>query len=675
MSDVSGFVDVEVDVDEESMDQMPSLDSESAVFEDDAMLQECVEYLCREYDEAEAEREAGNRYKDWAQWRRNLECEPKETQKNTPYRNASNVVTPLTQTLVHTGYAYMKQMFDVKNPLWTVRALRTSEKEDVARAEFLTRYLNILANSRSDLYAEKIKSDLFNEISIMGTAGIKVMWQSHSKKNTYIDNDGVRKDRQVWLHRGPKVEITPVERFLWPSDASDAESAPWIAREISLPWHELSNREANGIYTDVAALKGWAEHGMNKYHESERIQRQLERGHADMYDITEFSVYWDVDGDGQYEDIIIVLHIPSKTVLRVEFNPIIARDFLVAQFIKRTFAVEGRGIGQITAHLQEESSGIHNLRNDNMKFSAMRMLAMKRSTAQSNKESIYAGKIFVTDDPRGDIQPITMGEVPPSSLQAEQNAMQMAREASGISSTMGGFSDPRLGSRDTFRGQQMRQTQATNVFSSILTSAKEVFSEMGQLILYQMVAHKDEVMEKEQQAQRLTEEEMQMLEQILSLPLEELPIRLGFTVNTTDIEQSFESKRQNLMTMTQLFAQWSQQTTPIAMQLFTPQGKELQEAAPELYKHMLSTYMGATRMLHEVFEFFDEDDPSKYLPDVERYQLLKSIMDEMDSDLIKQKKMVLQELRLKHEAQAGMQEQQAQGMQQAAPMDAGFEAE
>lgn len=668
MSDIENMV--EVDVDEESMDQMPSLDAEAAVFEDDAALQECVEYLYTEYKDSEAEREAGDRYEQWAQWRRNLECEPKEKQKNTPYRNASNVVTPLTQTLAHTAYAYMKQMFDVKNPLWTVKALRTAEREDVARAEFLTKYFNMLAASRSDLYAERIKSDLFNELAIMGTAGIKVMWQSHSKKNTYIDHDGTRKDRQVWLHRGPKVEITPVERFLWPSDSSDIESAPWVAREITLPWHELSNREANGIYTDVHKLEKWADHGASHYHDSEKVQRQLERAKAHMYDIVEFSVYWDVDGDGQYEDIFLVMHVPSKTVLRVEFNPIIARDFLVAQFIKKTYSVEGRGIGQITAHLQEESSGIHNLRNDNMKFSAMRMLAMKRSTAQSNKESIYAGKIFVTDNPREDIQPITMGEVPPSSLMAEQNAMQLAREASGISSTMGGFSDPRLGSRDTARGQAMRQQQATNVFSAILNTTKEVFSEMGQLILYQLVAHSTEVLEKEQQAQRLTEEEMEMLENVLTIPLEELPIRMAFTVNTTDIEQSFESKRQNLLTMTQLFAQWSQQTTPLAMQLFTPQGKQMQEAAPELYKHLLSTYMGATRMLHEVFEFFDEDDPSKYLPEVKRYQLLKDIMEEMDSDLIKQKKLVLQELRLRHEAQGDMGAQQG-----AEPMDQGFEQE
>ena len=663
MSDVEGFVDV--DMEEAVGDDMPSLDYEGAVFGDDDALKECVDYLSKEYEEALAAREDGGQYEAWAQWRRNLECEPKERQKNTPYRNASNVVPPLTQTLSHTAYAYMKQMFDTKNPLWTVRALRKDERDDVAMAEFLTRYFDILAKSRSDIYAEKLKQDLFNEISIMGTAGVKVMWQSHSKKNTYVDESGVRQERQVWLHRGPKVEVTPLERFVWQPDANDIESATWVAREITLPWHELANREANGIYSDTQDIKDWAAKAEGRWHESEKAQRNIERVKTDAYDITEFSVYWDVDNDGQYEDIVLVMHVPSKTVLRVDFNPIIARDFIAARFLHKTFSVEGRGIGKMTEHLQEEMAGIHNLRNDNMKFSAMRMLAMKRSTAQSNKDTIYAGKIFVTDNPREDIQPIQMGEVPPSSLQAEQNAMQLARETTGISSTMGGFSDPRLGSRDTFRGQQMRQQSATNVFGAIMTSVKEVFSEIGQLVLYQLVAHKQEVMEKEMQAQRLTEEELEKLEEVLSIPLEDLPIRMAFTVNTTDIEQSFEAKRQNMLTMTQLFAQWAQETTPIAMQLFTPEGKQIQEAAPELYKHMLSVYMGATRMLHEVFEFFDEDDPNKYLPDVTRYQLLKDIMDEMDHDLLKQKKMVLHELKLRHEQNDQMMQQQQQPQQPA----------
>lgn len=652
---------VEVELEEEfAVDEFESLDYQAAVFDDDEALEECATHLKNEYEEAMALRE--ELYPVWEQWRRNLEAEPKSRKKNAPYKNASNIVPPLTQTIMHTAYAYMKQMFDVKKPFWTVKSLQKDNPEDVKKAEFATRYLDMLARSRNDLYLEKVKQELLLEQLLMGTTGVKTSWQSYSKKSTYVDEEGVKQERTVWLHRGPKIEVTPIERFIWQPEAHDIASASWVAREITLAWYELKNREANGLYQNVDEIENWKARTGKRHFESEGVDKALARANADAYDVTEFSAYWDVDGDGEYEDIIVVMHVPSKTVLRVEYNPIIERDVVAGRFVTRTFDVQGRGIGQMTEHLQEEMTGIHNLRNDNMKFSAMRMMSMKRSTAQSNKESIYPGKIFLTDNPREDIQPISMGEVPPSSLQAEQNTMHLARETTGISSVMGGFSDPNLGTRDTFRGQQMRQQSSTNVFGSILTTTKEMFSQIGQLVLYQMAAHKSEMLEKERQARRLDEEELEMLEELLSVPVEDIPIKFGFEVQTTDIEQTFEAKRQNMLTMTQLFAQWAQETTPVAMQLFTPEGKQMQEAAPELYKHMLSIYMGSTRLMHEVFGFFDEEDTNRYLPDTERYQLLKDLMEELDHDLIKRKKMVLSELKMRHEQQDQQQMRQQMGM-------------
>lgn len=653
---MSDYVEIEVEEGEE--DQFV-LGQQDEVIADPENKKELVDYLCTEYEEVEASRESQK--EEWALWRKMAEAEPLVKTKNTPYRSASNVTPPLTQSIYHTGYAHLKQMFDAKTPFWTVRANRRDDRDDIKRAKVLTKYLDILAKSEDDLNLERVKQEGLSEAALMGTAFLKTVWTAESWNYKRRDMDGNLVQEQAYKRFGPQIQVAPLDRVVYPPEFAEIKDMPWVGYTVTLPKHELVNRGMNGMYMDTDIVLDWGrtdKDALDRQRDSARGSEQ--KAYVDLFDITEFFVQWDVDQDGMYEDIIITLHVPSRTILDIRFNDLLVRDTVEAKFIARNFAVEGRGIGQMTKSMQFEAEGMHNVRNDNAKFAAMRMIAMNRATARENRESIYPGKIWKTENPHQDIVPIQLGEVYPSSFQAEQQAMMLARETTGISSVMGGFSDPRLGSRDTFRGQNMRMQQGQGVFASITTGLKSAFRQVGRLVYYQLCLHKDDVIAREQRAMRLSQEEIDTLSEALDIPVQDIPIRMSFDIATTDIDQSFESKRQNMLTLTQLYSQWAQEVTPIAQLLFGPEGQQMKQVAPEMYKHFLDVYVGSTNMLHRIFEFFNEDDVDEYVPDIERYKALQEILHLGDQEIVKQKKQMIAMMQAMEE-QGGMPQPATQG--------------
>ena len=588
--------------------------------------------LVRKYKQQKA-----NRYEKeqtWAKWRRQFEARPKHREKNWPYPNASNISPPLAQIVGQSLWAHLKSMYDAIDPPWYIEPLRQKDEQLIKEAAALTRYYNITSKSRLDLNLSKFKRDFLQEIGVMGTCFVKVPWITEP---WYFrgEEGGVETEVSAVLHDGPALLVVPVEDLVYPENWDSMQRAPWVAHDFVRAEHELQDLATRGVYDgeavdDVIAYRQ-QDSGPKMRNREEILQTEFEK--EGEYGLTEFYFFYDSDGDGLHEDLMMTVHVPSGTVLRQDYNRFGYRMISAGAFINRTFAIEGRGSGQTCEYQQDEVEGIHNVRNDNMKFSNMRMLAVRRGVFREN-ESIYPGKMFQVDNPKEDIMPIQLGEVYPSSLQAENQTMSYAREASGMASIMSGFADETLGTRDTYRGQAMRMNKGMGLFSTIAEGLNECFSEIGMMIFFQLVEHRDEVIRKEREAMRMSEEDIELLASALSIQYQDIPKKLAFHIRTSDVDETFEAKRQNMLSLTQLFSQYAQQVTPIAMQLFGPQGQQMQKVAPEAFKYLLSLYTGSTKLMEEVFRFFGEEDPTKYLPDIRKQELLQDMLRKMTSDMV-----------------------------------------
>jgi len=587
---------------------------------DDAMRQEILTYLLSEFEDARNSR--SDREKKWLKWRRQREAIPESMPAEHSLSNASRIEPPLTQIHAQTAYAKVKGYYDTGKPwFWQVRSA-TEDVEDHADAKLLTKYMGLLWNSQMDLGGERVLRTVSDESTFMGFLMVKVVWDTLEWKFK-SDEEGVEAEHVMTFHDGPSIIPIAQEDTYYPPYWDEVQRMPWIAHELHMPLHEFENKVESGFYDEPEDANGipidpktWLREDFTDSEMASEKMRGFSPRSPKVIDLVEFHFFWDIDDDGTWEDLIFTIHAASRTIVRKVYNSIAAREFEPFGYIPRSFMIESRGIGQICEGLQDEASGTHRLRNDGMKLSTIKMMAVRRSVLRENKNTIYQGKVWITDNPKEDMEPLSLGEVPASSLQSENFVWSLTSQAVGISSPDRGFADPTLGSRDTFRGQQMRMQQSQGIMSTIIESTSESWARVGLLVMFQLVRNAKRVIWNERQLGRLTDDEIARLERILSMPMSEVPRRMRFEIYTTDIQHSYETRRDTIMQLMELTFQAQPQLVQLSQTVLGPQGMQLRQIAPDAWNQLLEVYVGSVNLLKEVYTFADFTDTENYIQDV-----------------------------------------------------------
>jgi len=579
--------------------------------EDDLKL--AVTYLQEQYNAAKQELDKRN--KKLRLWRRNVEAFTSDAPKNTPMVGSSNINVPLTQT-IHQGIsAKIKGTFDARKPTIGLENLMKDEKS-IALTKIREKYLNLLADSPTDLNWPAVREDIIDEGLISGGIFAKVIYSEESGR--VIDASGA--EHEVVYHDGPEIIPIKLDNVLYRRGVASIARLPFICTDSPLTKHELTSLAAKGEF-DGAAVEKVLTFERKTPTESEEGAQENEMGDTQevmgLFDITEVFFYWDIRGDGIAVDLLFTVHMESGTVLKQQYNTLGVRSLVSGRYIHRAMSLTGRGIGQITESGQAEVTGVHNLRNDNMKVANMRMILTKRNSGLKANEKVYPGKIIEMDNPDTDIRPFQLGEVYPSSLQAENNSWGIFQKASGISDNQLGFADATMGSRDSVRGSAMREQNGDGILGSAAMGFKVMFSQIFQLVWLQLVANRDRVIAREKLAKRLDDAEIGLLQEALDMTIEEVPTRMSFIIKTSDVEKTFEAKKQALLSLTQLYSQWATQTIPLAAQLFTAQGLQMKAQSPDMWNYMARVLTGSSKLMDEVFGFFGQLNSKDYVPDME----------------------------------------------------------
>lgn len=592
-------------------------------------LTQAVQYLQTEYDECQSE--VAERKIKWDKWRRQRQARPEQERKDFPWPNSSNVSVPLTRINMQTLFGKLKGAFMSKKPLWTVSSYQ-DEPSLREQAEVLTKYLNILSNSPNDLNMKQKGNTIFMEGGLLGFQWVKTVWSSVTKDIVVLDGGEEREITSI-IHQGPDLVICPPEDVLYKHTWGKVDDLPCFFHDIHLPWHMIKQKEYDEVYENIDQLEMWGRDSGDRT-EKERAERLgVSISQETVWDVTEAYFYWLVDGKLSY--LILTLHIPSGIVLKQQFNTLGFLPFEPLIFVHEPYMLEGTGVGLACEPMQDEIDAIHNMRNDNMKIANMRMFASKRGGGLKPNERLFPGKVLFLDNPKEDLVPVQLGEVYPSSLQSENMTIMYSQKATGMNDPMSGFSDQTMGSRDTFRGQAMRLEQGHGILSSIMENMVEGFGNIARKMYYILVQNKGQVIEDEKRRRRLTPDELGILEEALNVKYEDIPFTLSFSVKVSDVEQTFEAQRQNMLALTQLYGQYSNQTFPLAMQLFGPQGQQIKKEAPELYAHMLSIYIGATKLIKDVFLLFGEEGAEEYVPDTRKHEKIQEMLRQVTDMLIR----------------------------------------
>ena len=592
---------------------------------DEKKIKEIIEWLQQSVNDAEAERDA--KYVKLEKHRRQRQGENRRQRKDNPYPNSSNVTVPLSLIIGQNTYGVLKGTFGGRQPFWRVRAIKNDEA-DRSDMAVLEKYYHIMAESPFDLALRRRNRTILYETGTLGTCMVKVPWTKR-QWSFKRDEGGVARQVSSVIHNGPELVPIPYENTVYPSGYETVQELPWFDHIVVLLKHQMEERSKRGIYDVDDVVMAAARTTPRSRVVTEADIQDEDISKVEEWDLHEIYFYYDVEGDGLYEDIIFTVHFETGTLLRQQYNNIGWRPFEPIGYIHVPYSLEGRGTCKTVEMAQDEVDSVHNLRNDNMKLANMRMIAVKRTAGISTRERIGPGKVWQLEDPEHDIKVVQLGEIYPSSVQEERMIVEYAYQSVALPEVMRGFADQTMKSRDTWRGQERRLGQASGIFESISEGISDSYSNIGVLIFMQLVEHRADVIAKENEIGRLSEDEIEALDRVLAIPVDEIPMRINFTVRTTEADETFDAKKDNLLMLGQITTQAQQQLMPIAQLLLGPQGEKLMKEAPAFFQYLNDTFVGNWKLLREVYELAGEEDVENYIPNIKRQEKIQVILNRL----------------------------------------------
>jgi len=609
--------------------------------------------LLSEADEAElgdflfeelrlAELERVGEEKRWATIRRQRYGEPEFEKKDTPWPDASNNVPPGMMIAQNTVFGTMKNAYGGRVPFWSVKAFRKNDQEDVRVAKTVERYMQLLADSRSDLNKREVDRELLEEFGLMGTVFVKVPWTTHTQDVPTAAPDGTLSHVKVMFHDGPEWIVVPREDAYFRTRDRSVQQARWWAHKIELEESEVQERFASGKWQEWEGWENAARMTPTLIDDQADKMAGAKAQERKVWDFYETFIRFDLSPkDGVAEELVVVFHRESRTIVMARLNEMGVRMVRELNFIKRARRLDGFGVGHAAWRMQAELETQHNQRMDSVHMSGLRMLVARKNCGIKPREVLKPGKVLFVDNLKEDVMPFQVGEVYPSSLQAESLTWQYLQKASLMTDTMAGFADQTMKSRDSIGLSVQRMKASSGIVGAILESGEDGYSDLGLMTFYQLVFNKERVMRNERAWQRLDEQELADLESALSIPLDQVPVRLIFSVRTTDVEQTYEQRRQNMLALINIYSMFQKMNLPLVVQLnaANPQtGQPMLD--PEAKKFVMRLITGNSRMMQKMLEFFDEDLTEEYVPSYEKMELVLDIQDAIEGRMIERLKEV-----------------------------------
>jgi hypothetical protein len=146
------------------------------------------------------------------------------------------------------------------------------------------------------------------------------------------------------------------------------------------------------------------------------------------------------------------------------------------------------------------------------------------------------------------------------------------------------------------------------------------YQDIAELLFRQLVANKDEVIKKERTAERLSEEDVDMLEEILSQDITQIPYVLAFKARLVAEAETYEGKRQSILTLVGVYQQFLQGMVPLVQQTYA-------DIDPTLVKHFMGKFVeGGTNLMEKVFQFFGEADTEDYMISADKIETMNDIL-------------------------------------------------
>lgn len=568
---------------------------------DPRMVQALMSYLRTEITQALSDRAPLE--ERWNRYLTAYRAIPLEETKRFPFEGAANLVLPVIATDVDTVYSRLMGILFAADNLWSCRPLNDMM---VPYAPRLQEFLQWAQNAELNVYPAI--ADWLMEKCKLGTGILKTRYTRESKRVYQFretDFGTVEQIAQLMIKDHPVVQHVSIFDFLIPASAWDIQLAPWCAERLSLTWGQLQNRVAAGIYQQVPNLGSWW--ARDKGSTQTAVMQGLDAftpSLGDKFDLWECWLDYDIGGIGEPMAIVATIHLPTMSLLRVDYNPFFNQEkpYAESRYLRQEKRFYGIGLCEMLDQFQDEISTMHNQRIDNATLANSTMFKARKGIGIKQDEPVFPGRWFLLDD-LNDVQTMNVGQKYDSTVPYEQLTLSYATRRTGVTDYISGADNPAIGyGTATTAVQQLRE--GTKRFDQVLREARRCLGIVGTQVveLYQQFnQHGKEYM-------ALGPNDGQMVHQILQFPLELIRTSIGVELTATSASLNKEVEIRTNQIIMQMVMQFYQQLMQGVSYMVNPQ------LPPEIRQLAAEMVQGGTILMRRILDSYGVQDADSLIP-------------------------------------------------------------
>lgn len=565
--------------------------------------------------------------------------------KSFPFDKASNIAIPISRSNVDALFVRVAdRLFGYKKYV-TCKPLK-EEFIDAAPAieKAINHWLRNVVNIKKKLFPAIL------QCMKTGTGIVKLVPEKKTRTVYRFASEEELKNQDIpkysLEHSGSKSKVVkvvqtvydgpniyPVDRadFIISSDATEIEDAYLVGFRSRYKKHDLRLKGKQKVWDEKQVEKITSPDKATDGQESraDAQGKELKKvEYTEPYEIWELWFKYDVDEDGEEDDICVTFHRETKTILDGIYNPIFSgfRPFNSFVYSPVEFQFDGEGGCEILEKLQVGIDTLENQRIDRM-TQINGPLIFVRSGAGLDDYKITPGKVQVVDDNLEEaVKILNFPTDYYSTVPEEDRLISYADRAVGLTpNVMGQSTADRPVAKETFALIQEANKKFKNGNENLADNVEEVYMKSLEMFAqYQPVyAYNDT-------------ESGQPTIQTVEFPIEDLRAGLKVEVYASSEVINQELRREAALTTYQLLSEWATKNAGMVQALCNPQ-------VPSNFKQWLvAQYAIGVKVIRRILDDFDQRDADGLIVELpETFDVDAAIANSMD--LIQQQQQAQQQ--------------------------------
>lgn len=533
----------------------------------------------------------------------------KRDKKNFPFEGSANICSPIIRSDVDAIFVRIYDAITDKRRYFLFspvdKNLPEEEKENIRRLEeafdnFLKKELRL---------KEKIRDPLLQAIKI-GTGIMKIVYEDVQKPfYRYYMGETSEGDstpivgEEKNIYSGPNIYPIPRERFVISSDAISIDEALLVGWQFFLTKAEVESRAKRGIFDAEKVKKILPEENYDEVaqYKGELAGKELKPAEVmKPYEFWEIYTRFDVDNDGQEEEIMLVYHRGSGQIVRAIYNPLFYqfRPLCELKINSLEYQFDGEGVCEILEGLQDEIDALHNLRLDRLAQINLPII-LYRLHSMPKGWKFRPGEAIGVDDPSLDeiMRVIQLPEVYNGLIAEESLLTAYADRAVGITpNVLGTSTAERPVAKETF----IMLEEANKKFKVATQTFRSYLEGLAYKLLAFMAQYKPVYEYYDEQG----------IKQRVEIPPVDLRSLLNIQLNISTEQMSMEIRREIALAKYQLISNYMTGLTGMAQMLTAPQ------VPPAFKKILLRLSAVGAKLVKDVLEDFEDVSPEQYVVDL-----------------------------------------------------------